>query len=335
MNLKESDGYPVPFNYTWNIQDATKIKCYMECPRKYFFNYCLGWRNAGLSIHLIFGSAWHEALAHMYENGFQKGDVQEAYHNHFLPYYRKFIDEADDEIYLPKVPHRAYLALAYYASMRKLFMRDYEVVSHEGKPMVEIGGTVNLSNSHEIAFKMDTIVQNRHGISSLEHKTGTSTWNWALQWYLNIQIGTYTHVLNCLYPQKDVRGVIVDGTFFKKTKDDPKKDTKDPFRHFDFMEVPVYLSNEAMNQWLNNTIHWLDMIEWDFMNLKESSADVPVMKAFQQNYTGCANWSGCEYQDLCRAWGNPLQHLNQIPIGYQVDFWDPLLQEDTRVKLEV
>ena len=328
-------SYPIPFHKTWNIQDATKIKCYMECPRKYFFEYCLGWRNAGTNIHLIFGSAWHEALAHMYENGFQFEDVQKAYSEHFLPYYRQFIDEEDDEIYMPKVPHRAYLALAYYASMRKIFMRDYEVVHHNGKPMVEIGGTINLTDDLEISFKMDTIVRSSHGIVSLEHKTGSSTWNWGLQWPLSMQIGTYHHVLNCMYPPEDVRGVTVDGTFFKKTKDNPKLDAKDAFRHFDFMEVPVYLNASAMNQWLNTAIHWVRMIQNDFESLSECSDSDLILNAFHMNSTGCTNWSGCQYQDLCRAWANPLQYTERPPIGFEVDFWNPLSSEQVRVKLDV
>jgi len=326
--------YPVPINETWNIQDATKIKCLMECPRKYFYNYVLGWRSAGTNIHLIFGSAWHEALEHLYTKGFEQTQIKEAYHDHFLPSYRSFIDEDDDEIYMPKVPRRAYLALAYYANMRKDLMQDYEVVSHNGQPMVEIGGTVNLNNDLELSFKMDTIVRNRHGIVSLEHKTGSSTWNWSLQWYLSMQVGTYSHVLNCLYPSEDVRGVIVDGTFFKKTKDNPKTDAKDPLRHFDFMEVPVYLTPNAMNQWLNTAIYWLEFLKKEFIWLSEDTPSESVMQAFPMNTTGCSNWFGCPYHDLCRAWSNPLQHIEQIPIGFEVDFWNPLLVE-TKVKLDI
>jgi len=334
MNYNKDLTYPVPTNHTWDIQDATKIKCFMECPRKYFFEYVLGWRNAGVNIHLIFGAAWHEALAHMYTTGFQKENVQEAYHNHFLPYFRKFIDQEDEEMYLPKVPRRAYLALAYYASMRKIFMQDYEVVYHSGKPMVEIGGTVTLSDEHNISFKMDTVVKSSHGISSLEHKTGSSTWNWGLQWYLSMQVGTYSHVLNCMYPPDQVRGVVIDGTFFKKTKDNPKTDAKDPFRHFDFMEVPVYLSNSAMNQWLNTVIYWLDMIQKNFDYLARCSDSDPILSSFPMNSTGCSNWSGCQYHDICRAWANPLQYVDQCPIGFQIDFWNPL-ETNVNVKLEI
>ena len=330
-----NEKYPIPPHLTWNIQDATKVKCFMECPRNYFYQYVLGWRLDRPNIHLIFGSAWHEALAHLYSNGFGKETIKEAFHEHFLPYYRSYIDPDEDEIYSPKTPARAYLALAYYTTMRETFMQDYEIVSHNGQPMVEIGGTVNLTNSHTMSFKMDTVIKSRHGISALEHKTGSSTWNWALQWALSMQIGTYNHVLNCLYPPEDVRGVMIDGTFFKKTKDNPKSDAKDPFRHFDFLEVPIYNNPAIMNQWLNNTIIWLDMIDYNLKSLTEESDSRLVMQAFPMNTTGCTNWFGCQYHDFCRSWANPLQHTSTPPIGFAIDFWNPLDIEESRVKLEV
>ena len=200
--------------------------------------------------------------------------------------------------------------------------------------MVEIGGTVNLTDNHYISFKMDTIMQGPNGIISLEHKTGSSAWNWDLQWYLSMQVGTYSHVLNCLYKPEDVRGVILDGMIFKKTKDHIKKDNEDPFRHFDFREVPIYLSKEAMNQWLNNTIWWLDMIKYNFNALADCSSDSPAMNAFPMNTTSCTNWSGCQYHDLCRAWGNPLQNIEHVPIGFEIDFWNPL-EEKINLELDV
>jgi len=320
-------SYPVPPAPSWEIQDASKVKTAMECWRKYFFEYVLGWRPASANIHLIFGSAWHEALAMLYLSDFSVESVQKAYYKGFLPYYRAHFDESDDEIYSPKIPSRAFVALAAYANRHKDEERDYKILSHNGVPMVEIGGTINLSEDRVVTFKMDTIMEGPHGIISREHKTGSSTWNWNLQWYLSPQVGTYSHVLYCLYEERDVRGVIVDGTFFKKTKDDAKKDLKDPFRHFDFMEVPVYKSPSNMNAWLNTMLWWLDMIEWNFNLLAECSAKDNIMKAFPMNPTGCTNWSGCPYHDLCMAWANPLKHVERPPIGFQIEHWNPLAEE--------
>ena len=326
--------YPIEPSPTWNIQDSSKIKTLMECQRKYFFNYVLGWQHDQPNIHLIFGSAWHEALAMIYLTDFSIDSVKAAYYEGFLPYYRQSFDEEDDEANMPKAPSRAFLALAAYANKYKADEREYKILKHEGTPMVEIGGTINLSDDRSIAFRMDTIMEGPHGIISREHKTGSSTWLWDLPWYLSPQVGTYSHVLYCLYPENEVRGVVVEGTIFKKTKDDPKKDAKEPFRHFEFIQVPVYLSPDSMNWWLNNMLWWLDLVEWNFNTLASCSVDDKIMRAFPPNPTGCTNWSGCPYHDLCMSWANPLKHCEQPPIGFKVKRWSPL-DEPTRVKLEV
>jgi hypothetical protein len=306
----------------------------MECWRKYFFEYVLGWRYERPSVHLVFGSAWHEAVARMYLSDFSAESVRMAYYDGFLPIYRKTFDSEEDEINSPKTPARAFLALAAYANRRQKDEYEYEVMNHLGTPMIEIGGTVNLSDDRHMAFRMDTILKGPHGIISREHKTSSSTWNWDLQWYLSSQIGMYSHVLYCLYPETEVRGVVVEGTFFKKTKDDPKKDREDPFRHFEFMSVPVYRSPSNMNWWLNMMLYWLDMVEWNFDILSESSDRDSIMKAFPPNSRSCSNWKGCPYHDLCMSWANPLRHCDNPPIGFKVDFWNPL-EAPSRVKLEV
>ncbi len=327
-------SYPVEPNNAWNIQDSSKIKDAMTCWRGYFFKHVLGWQIDRPNIHLIFGSAWHEALAFLHLEGFENKNVREAYNKHFLPYYRQFIDPDEDEIYTPKTPERAYLALAAYVIRRQENARDYFVVHHEGKPMIEIGGKINLSNDRQMSFRMDTILKGPRGIISREHKTGSSTWNWDMQWHLSVQIGTYSHVLYCLYPEKEVAGVIVDGTFFKKTKTNPKLDAKDPFRHFEFMSVPIYKSPSTMNWWLNNTLYWLDLVEWNFDLLSQCSDKEDVLQAFQPNPESCTKYFGCEFHSFCQAWGNPLRHIDRPPIGFKCEFWSPL-DEPVKVKLDI
>ncbi len=90
-------NYPVPPAPSWEVQDASKIKTAMECWRKYFFEYVLGWRHDQPNVHLVFGSAWHEALAMLYLSDFSLGNVKKAYYEGFLPLYRDTFDEEDDE----------------------------------------------------------------------------------------------------------------------------------------------------------------------------------------------------------------------------------------------
>ena len=157
-------SYPVPVSPTWGIQDGSKIKAYQECARKYFYEYVLGWRSTYPSNHLIFGSAWHEALAHLYDNGFTAEDANVAFRDLFLPYYRQFIDPGDDDLYHPKTPERALLALAYYAAVHRHDLSENDILEYDGKKLIEIGGQVSISNEYTVAFKQDTIMKNNRGI---------------------------------------------------------------------------------------------------------------------------------------------------------------------------
>jgi CRISPR/Cas system-associated exonuclease Cas4 (RecB family) len=55
---------------TWQVLDATKLQTYMRCPRKFFFNYVLGWKSEIPSNHLVFGSAWHMAMEVLLDKGY-------------------------------------------------------------------------------------------------------------------------------------------------------------------------------------------------------------------------------------------------------------------------
>lgn len=46
------------------------ISLFMECPRKWYFRYVLGWRTTGISIPLCVGSAVHEGQEVFYKNNF-------------------------------------------------------------------------------------------------------------------------------------------------------------------------------------------------------------------------------------------------------------------------
>jgi len=55
----------IPYHYTWEIQDSSKVQDAMTCMRRYFYNYILGWQSDAPNNHLVFGSAWHDAYFFM------------------------------------------------------------------------------------------------------------------------------------------------------------------------------------------------------------------------------------------------------------------------------
>lgn len=312
----------IPYHPTWDITDGSKLKTYLECPRHYFYEYILGWRPETPSNHLVFGSAWHLAMEHLLLNGYDPDSVAEAYQL-FLAEYRKTFSPETDQLYAPKTPEIAELVLYAYAANYSKDLERYEVLH------TEIAGVVALTEDRQLHFRMDSIIRERETgmIYSLEHKTGSRLWRWEEQWPLSIQVGTYTHVLYCLYPAEIVRGIIVNGSFFTKAPrsweawlNGDRSKYKPPF---DFMRVPVYRSTDQMQTWLWGTTAWLDLLEWDFQSLLTQDQNAPFMSCFPMNPTSCTNYLGCPFKDFCSAWPNPLQHCEEPPMGFVVDRWDP------------
>jgi hypothetical protein len=294
---------------SWNIIDSTKLNKFLECPRSYFYEYILGWRPEAPNLHLEFGKAWHLAMEHLINNGYEERSIAEAYalfHDH----YRQFFPEIMDEVNFPKNPANALRALIQYCD---------EYKNDKFTPIyTEIAGTVPVDDKRVLHFRMDSILKNEEGlIFSREHKTGsTVSRQWTDQWSLSIQTGTYNHILYCLFPREEVWGVEINGTFFQK------KENK-------FMRVPARRSLPMMNVWHWNILYLMDMIEFETNRMFEDECiNGEVMTAFPCNPTNCTKYFGCLYHDYCMAWANPLQKCDEVPFGLKVERWNPADDEE-------
>src|SRR5574343_220187 len=100
------------------VIDSTKLKSFLACPRRYFYEYVLRWEPTGSSLHLNFGEAWHSAmeslLSSLQEKGSYEAGVADAAQA-FLTTYRRYFDESEDSANAPKDPDNAIAALAEYA----------------------------------------------------------------------------------------------------------------------------------------------------------------------------------------------------------------------------
>lgn len=310
---------PIPHHPSQEVLDSTKLQGYQDCPRRFFYEYLLGWRNARPNNHLHFGKAVHLAFEHIIREGYTGDSVIKALEI-FNTEYRGAFPPETDPIFTPKTPDRFFDLLIEYLKKYADDPLRYEVYK------TEFGGTISLSPTHELAFKMDTILFDRETqlYTSLEHKTKGSNYisdNYPIEHEMGIQCGTYTHVLNCLFPPEEVGGVIINCLCFKKTKKP----------EFILQRFPIMLSNNQMNIWLENTIAWMDRIYLDLIRLSETKESADVMTAFPCNGRNCTNYnSTCPYILMCRNWANPLQHLHQMPVDCVVDLWNPLLEEGLR-----
>lgn len=312
MNLKDNNNWPIKFRESFNDLDSSKLQTFIECPRLYFYEHLLGWKTKAPSNHLIFGSAVHEAMEHLYINGFGANEISTAY-DKFITYYRQTFPESTDELFTPKTPDRFILMLIEYVQHYADDFRKYAVV------YTEVTGKVNVTEDVTMIFKIDAILRDltTGHYKTLEHKTlqGYFSAMWDAGWQLGIQAGTYTHALYSLYAPDEVDGVLINGLGFKKTKA--------PL--FDFHRVPIYKTPYQMQIWLNTVTYWIERLQDDFAKLQQTTASDSAMKAFGLNPKSCTNWGRvCAYHDFCTCWPNPLQRCHTIPMGFKEEFWMPL-----------
>jgi hypothetical protein len=309
------NNHPVKPHPTWAIVDPSKLNDFLECPRKYFFMHMLGWKPETPNNHIVFGQAWHKAMEHLLLNGYGPAsinDAQEKLRNH----YRKELPPETDELFEPKTPDRAVLALTEYTVKYKHDLDNMEVL------YTEVSGAAPISDKAIMHFRMDNILKHRAGYYfSHEHKTGTYlNIQWIMKWPLSIQVGCYVHALYCMYPADLVRGVMVDGSFFKRTKA--------PL--FDFGRVPCWKTPSQMRIWHNTVSHYLDQLETETNLLFDNdNPSFPVMVSFPQRPTSCDNYFGCSFHDFCMAWPNPLQRCDEPPPGYKIEYWDPRIEDSS------
>ena len=319
--------FPVPYHHTWDIHDASKISMFMTCPRKYFFKYVLGWGTDLPNIHLVFGEAWHRAMAHILKHGLSAESISTA-HDKFSEYYNRFFNAEDSLQYAPKSIEGALLALVEYDRTYK-DSEDYELIH------TEVAGTVPIHEDYKpLHFRLDSILRNKTGqYISMDHKTSSrQTGTWGDQWILSMQMCLYSHVLFCQYNPEDVYGMIINGVFLRKNA--PKgSETVNGFQR-----VPIRKTISQMQVWLWNVIHWLDEIQWNFEELAKSKEEDDVLMAFPMNTNSCVDFGRvCEYHAFCTAWSNPLQRAHEPPPGMSNVWWNPADKEkevDTVIHIE-
>lgn len=311
---------------TWRIIDSTKLQDFISCPRKYFYRYILGWVGEEDNVHLVMGSAIHKAHEIMLQNGYSP-DVVELAILEMTRMYRQAFSEQMDDVYYPKSPGYAAEMLRRYA---KHFSDDFqkaEVI------YTEISGSVPIRNDRVMYFKTDSILKGVNGhyqnkYFSREHKTTKSdSRQWRDQWSLKTQIGTYNHVLYCLYQPDQVYGVEINGMIFQKSF--AKKSQDELFPRIAIIKGPT-----AMQDWLWTVNNYYDEIERETERMMEVTENDNIMRAWPKNTESCSIYSGCPYMDYCCSWHNPLRRAEDLPQGMERRFWNPTEQETTH-KMEI
>jgi hypothetical protein len=327
--------FPIQEQPTWSIKDSSKLDDYQRCHRYYFFRHILGW-NLDMPAHdLHFGESYHKAREYQLANSY--ADILNAYQA-FLDCYRREFGPETDALYNPKTPTAVLNALLKFQSERSNDLIENEVVVLDGKKMLEISGTVPVDENRILHYRMDSIMRRVEDgmIFSWDHKTTSEKYivgrQWADQFFLSIQNGTYTHCLYCMFPIETVLGIEFCGTGFAYLSRGSAN--RPAGYHATLRRVPAFKSPDQMNVWLWTVNQLLDDIDRDMDRLYHCTDNDEVLMAFSMNGTSCTDYRGCQYHDYCCCWSNPLRSCEKPPLGFIQEFWNPA-EKELKVKKDL
>jgi hypothetical protein len=273
---------------------------------------------------LHFGEAYHKAREHQLLHGYD--DVAGAFEA-FNNCYRLYFTPEDDALYLPKTPTAVLNALIKFRDEKYADLVDNEVVTLDGVKMTEISGTVPVDEKRVLHYRMDNIMRRLSDdmFFSWDHKTTTENYilgrQWADQFYLSLQNGTYTHCLYCMFPIDKVLGIEFCGSGFTHLS---RGSANRPAGYYvTLRRVPAFKTPEQMNAWLWTVNNLLDEIERDMDALFHCKEDDSVLMSFPMNGTSCTDYLGCMFNDYCLSWPNPLRSCYEPPLGFKTEFWNP------------
>ena len=134
-------------NYN-EIIDYSSLSTYIDCPRKFLFNYIMHFRPKRKSIHLVFGSAWHYGLEVVYKRLQHDPDsltIIDATELSIVSFNNLWKIESDgkfpdEDIIFPKSPgHAANMYHEYWSQYLDSDQQEKKIISVESPFNINLG----------------------------------------------------------------------------------------------------------------------------------------------------------------------------------------------------
>lgn len=290
--------------------DSTSIGVLKECPKKYYYSVVLGWQSRELSIHLVFGIAYHSALERYYHARALGKD-----HAAGLRAAVRFCLETswNTELSRPMVwpedkNKNRYTLLRSVVWYLDQFENDpmETVILENGKPAVELSFRFQMDKvapdgQHYIMCgHLDRLAKFNNQIYVNDHKTTKSpieSEDYFDRYSPDNQMSLYSFAAKVVY-HLPVQGVIVNAAQVLVTLSRYR-------RGF------ATRTESQLDEWYSDTKH--------FISTAEAYARA---QHWPMNDKSCGLYGGCPFRQVCGK--SPEVREKWIAAGFKRRVWDPL-----------
>ena len=304
--------------------DYSTLSNFIECKRKFLFQYLLHFRSNKPNIHLIFGSAWHYGLEKAYQAIKENPkisviDLTEISIKAFNLLWK--VEEGqkhfpDEDIIFPKSPgHAANMYYEYW---------QYYKDEHKDKKIIGIEIPFNIhinDNLPTYIGRQDLCWELPDGVLEIiDHKTSKALWPTMLTTF-ETSYQTFGYLLSgSLYYDK-IPKITYNIALCQKSK-------------IAFHRMTIFKSSQALEQFLfelkellKDLLYNLSLYNYELETKKDRS---DFIRSFPKSPgTACTSFmQPCKYKDICFMRNNPLLWKNKAPMGFTINEWDPKKHEN-------
>jgi hypothetical protein len=298
--------------------DYSSLSTYLDCPRKFFFQYILHMRSHVKSIDLVFGSAWHYGLEITYRalmNGAKLSiiDATEMSRKAFNLYW--LVEGAphfpDPDIIFPKSPGHAANMFHDYWTQFLIEDKKRDIIGVE----IPFSITIDPDLPSYIGRK-DLAWLEGDQLSIIDHKTTKSVSPITLPGFVSSMQSAGYITAGKMYFDK-LPHMIYNVALCQKSR-------------IAFERFIVMLRDAACERFLEDLAYHMRAILDELLDLDADLAEHKNHKLYNpQSFKRCPGYACtqyfrlCPYFDICQMRNNPLLWIEKPPTGYTIDEWHP------------
>lgn len=297
------------------VIDNTALKCYMECPRKFYYSMVMGRRRSGPpSPAIAYGTTWHAILEAHYKTGGDRDAVTiaavESWEPHEKPEDHRTLQRAL-EVEYPNYLKR-------WGTHAEDSANLGGTVGFPTSPLIEIPTELSWDGAlHPYAGKIDRVIEWQGLYYVEDHKTTSRMGpTYFQQFDPSNQMMGYAWLAQLL-TGLPIAGVRINAHCVLKTSSK-------------FERQVVSFSQDRLREWGENYNAWVRRLEASFSQAQSTFGVDDPAGAFPMNLEACAGKYGqCTYTPVCSS---PVRVRDRIlEKDYAVNPWNPLetMTDDT------